>query len=194
MGLKCFLSEEGALLMRSQIFNESKFRELVLYIASRCEGDPTFGMIKLNKELFFADFWAYAKYEKPITGAEYIKLQFGPAPRLMSPIREEMEKDGDIVIVHREQFVGYPQKRVVARREPDLSEFTGNEIALVNEVIGEFASDNAAELSDLSHQFPGWQMASDKEIIPYEAIFISNAPVTTEDERWARELASQHGW
>ena len=59
--------------MSTQKFNEGKFKELVLYIASRCERDPTFGAVKLNKELFFSDFWAYAEFGEPITGAEYIK-------------------------------------------------------------------------------------------------------------------------
>ena len=55
-------------------FNEQKFKELVIYIAGRCESDPYFGAVKLNKLLFFSDFFAYAKLGNPITGAEYMKL------------------------------------------------------------------------------------------------------------------------
>jgi len=38
--------------------NDRKFQELLLYVAARCEGAPTFGATKLNKILFFADFLA----------------------------------------------------------------------------------------------------------------------------------------
>ena len=43
-------------------YNERKFKELVLYVAHRCGLDPNFGAVKLNKELFFSDFWAYAEF------------------------------------------------------------------------------------------------------------------------------------
>jgi hypothetical protein len=174
-------------------YNEPKFKELVLYISRRCEQDRAFGSVKLNKLLLFADFYAYAVTGKSITGAEYMKLERGPAPRYMSAVREEMEKAGDLVVIHREHF-GYTQTRTIARREPDLSEFSGPEIAFVNRALEEFADENATDLSELSHKLPGWQMAALKETIPYETIFISPLPTSAEDEQWALEMASRHGW
>ena len=179
--------------MIAQAFNEDKFKELILYIASRSECDPTFGAIKLNKTLFFADFFAYAHFGKSITGAEYIKLDHGPGPKLMAPIRDRMMEDNDIVVVSREHF-GYPQKRVVARRPPDLSEFTANEIALVDTVIDIGKDANAAELSALTHQMLGWQIAAYKAVIPYEAVFLSSESATAGDEQRAEELAVQYQW
>ena len=35
--------------MAVPIFDEERFKELVIYIASQCKGDPAFGMVKLNK-------------------------------------------------------------------------------------------------------------------------------------------------
>ena len=49
--------------------NDAKLRELILYVAERCENDPDFGALKLNKILFNADFIAYALTGKAITGA-----------------------------------------------------------------------------------------------------------------------------
>ena len=51
-------------------YDERKLKELILYVADRCEADPTFGAIKLNKTLFYADFLAFASTGKPITGVE----------------------------------------------------------------------------------------------------------------------------
>ncbi len=53
--------------------DDIKLRELVLYLATLSEGDATFGKVKLNKLLFYADFNAYLKFGKPITGHEYQK-------------------------------------------------------------------------------------------------------------------------
>src|ERR1035437_1475045 len=64
--------------------NDDKLRELVLYIATASEGDEPFGKVKLNKILFFADFEAYRRFVRSITGHEYQKLAQGPAPRCRS--------------------------------------------------------------------------------------------------------------
>lgn len=174
-------------------FNEKKFKELVLYISKRSESDPTFGAVKLNKVLFLADFLAYAVHNKPITGAEYIRLDHGPGPKLMGPIRDEMAENDEIVEVIREHF-GYPQRRIIAKREPDLSEFSGTEIALVDLVIDEEKDANATELSEMTHRMLGWRVAAHREVIPYSTVFLSDEPVTEEDRVRAQELAVQYGW
>ena len=48
--------------------NIQKFKELVLHISQKCADDPSFGAVKLNKILFFADFASSAHYGTPITG------------------------------------------------------------------------------------------------------------------------------
>ena len=135
-------------------FNEGKFKELILYVAQRSESDPSFGAVKLNKVLFLADVLAYAALNKPITGAEYFKLERGPAPRLMLPIREEMIRDNDIVMITRQSY-GLPHDRIIAKRAPDLSEFTGHEIALVNDVIELEKDASGSDLSEMTHQMLG---------------------------------------
>ena len=62
-------------------FEEARFKELIVLISELCAKDPTYGSVKLNKILYFADFMAYRVLGKPITGATYFKLQEGPAPR-----------------------------------------------------------------------------------------------------------------
>ena len=42
--------------------------------------------------MFYSDFSAYVRWGTPITGAEYIRLDRGPAPKLMAPIRELDER------------------------------------------------------------------------------------------------------
>jgi hypothetical protein len=154
-------------------FDKDKFKELVLYISERSEDDPWFGATKLNKILFYSDFLHYAYYGEPITGAEYQKLPQGPAPRKLLPVRDEMIKDHELAIRY-ERALKFTQKRPQALREADVSHFNGEELKLVDDIMRYLGDRTAGEVSELSHLEMCWQLAQDKETIPYEAIFLSS--------------------
>jgi len=160
--------------------NDAKLKELILFICQRSEGDGPFGATKLNKLLFFSDFLAYRKFGKSITGHSYQKLNNGPAPRALVPIREQLEDEGAIALAKRD-YHGYTQKRVLALREADLQEFSAAEIALITELIDEYWGKTATHLSDLSHEFRGWQLAEDGEDIPYELMLVEFKAESQED-------------
>src|SRR5687767_11846412 len=97
--------------MYQPIFNQAKFDELVLYVALRSADDSTYGATKLNKILFYSDFFFYAKCGESITGAEYQKLERGPAPRQMKPAEARLVASGAAAMTL--QSVGmYTQKRL----------------------------------------------------------------------------------
>ncbi len=169
--------------------NESKFRELMLFIARRSEGDPHFGAIKLNKLLFYSDFLAYLKLGQPITGQEYFALENGPAPRYMVPIREKMIASREIAVQKKETYSGL-QARTIALREADLSNFTPQEIDLVTNLISECKGRSGGELSELSHKFSGWSLAGDKQTIPYSVALVGKRPPTREEIRQGVKLES----
>jgi len=166
---------------------ESKLRELILYIAERSEGDDSFGKTKLNKLLFYADFVAYAQSGCPITGQEYRKYPHGPVPAHAQPALDGLQTEGAIALATR-NYHGLPQQRPLALREPDLSHFSGAEIAIVNEVITELWGKSARDVSDLSHEFPGWQAARPGEVIPYDTVLVDVTGPTEEDVEYARGL------
>jgi Protein of unknown function (DUF4065) len=144
----------------------ARLQELILYVANRCDCDSSFGATKLNKILFYADFIAYIRLGQPITGAVYQRLPHGPAPRALVPVKREMIEDG--VAVERQKIVyGKTQKRLVPLREANLDLFSAHHIAVVDEVIEVLSNHNAVQVSELSHQFPGWSLAENKEAIPY---------------------------
>lgn len=171
---------------------ERRMRELVLYIADKCQADPTFGATKLNKILFWADFLSFAVKGRPVTGEEYQRLERGPAPRGMVPVRRDMKERGEIVM-KVVQYHGLDQHRVVALREPDLTIFDGQDIAIVDAVIQELWGKTAGEVSHISHG-PWWKVCEDGESIPYEFAYLSNAPINASDIRRTKELASELGW
>jgi hypothetical protein len=173
--------------------DEAMLRELILYICTRCGNDPKFGSTKLNKLLFFSDFYAYANLGSGITNVEYQKLRNGPAPRRLLPIREEMIAARELGLQNVSLAPGYTQKRPVALRKPDLRGFSAAQISLVDEVISTFGVDNANEISDASHRMMGWKSAKEGEIIPYSTIFVSNEPLSEAEQERGLEIAQQLG-
>jgi hypothetical protein len=176
--------------------NETKFRELILYLAQQCREDDTFGAVKLNKLLFHADFLAYGMFGEPMTGMEYMKLENGPAPRALLPMREEMLHDQEITIEKRDYFdMPRPQERIIAQREPNLSHFTPQEISLVDRIIRDFWGMTATQITEMTHRYRGWRMARNLgDTIPYSAVFLSDEAPTQYELQHAEELIREHEW
>ena len=112
----------------------ARLKELILYISAKCFDHRKYGATKLNKILFFSDFIAYERFGKSITDEEYFKLPWGPAPRYLVPVRDDMKACRELEIAKIE-ILGKVQERPVPLREPDLSLFEPHEISLVDEVI-----------------------------------------------------------
>lgn len=173
-------------------FKPAKFRELLCYITEQCADDPTFGSVKLNKILFYADFAAYRKLRKPITGATYRKLSEGPAPRELLPARRVLVDSRRIEMKERTYF-GYAQKRPVLSPDStaDTSLFSEGEMDIIDETIAFFRGKSAREVSDYSHREPGWMLAEDLEDIPYQTAHLSAEPIDQETELHALEIARE---
>ncbi|WP_088288848.1 Panacea domain-containing protein [Kineosporia sp. A_224] len=168
-------------------FDDTKFGELLLYIAEESVGDPKFGKTKLNKILFYMDFLGYGIHGKPLTGAAYQRRPFGPVPKQITLVRNRLIANGDAAVEYAEYF-GRPQERLVAKRPPNLSLFTQAEIDLAAEVLKALWNRSATEASELSHREPGWALAGDRDEIPYSAVFLSSRALTPEDIRRGQEI------
>ena len=179
--------------MRKIEYNESKLRELILYVARECEGHERFGRTKLNKCLFYADFIAYGRTGEPITGAVYQKLEHGPVPRRITKVTKAMVRAKELAEQNRTTFPGRTEIRPVALREPDLSGFSGEEIAIVDEVLRALESATAKQASDISHELMGWQLAELGEVIPYVAAFVSERKLSPAEIEYGRQVAVSLG-
>lgn len=174
--------------------NDQKLKELILLLAEWCQADPKFGAIKLNKLLFHADFSAFLTYDAPITGQEYFKLPQGPAPRRLKAITESMIKKGEFAWQEISYF-GKIQKKPIALRPADPSKFSGTEVNLIRQTVEKFWKMSAAEISDQSHLFLGWEAAHMRETIPYTTALVSRrTPTDYERKRGIRlqGLAEKH--
>jgi hypothetical protein len=174
---------------------EKKLANLILYISSKYMTNKKFGLTKLNKVLFFADFLSYRQRAKAVTGLEYFKIEHGPAPRSMKKVIAYLIDHEHIVIREEATFQGI-QKRVIPLTNADLDQFSGEDISLVDDVIALLWDKSAEEVSELSHRYiVGWNGFDYKQTIPYEWTF---ARVTVEDDipedaiRKAREVAKRY--
>lgn len=173
--------------------SDKRMAEAILYIASKCKGDSLFGATKLNKTLFFADFFSFIRYGKPVTGAEYMKLENGPVPRRLLPVNNALVKNKRAKLLVRPLGYGRVQKRLVPLSDPNLDDFSGQETAILDEVIEWLKHASAQDVSSISHD-RAWRLAKDRETIPYETAFVYDASPRPEVLKAARKVASEHGW
>jgi hypothetical protein len=170
-----------------------RFRELIVYVSAKCESDHSFGATKLNKILFYADMTAFERFGEPLTGEAYFRLDRGPAPVSLIPVRRALVEERAIRVDERPTIGNYTQKRPIALREADTDLFTKGELRVVDEIIFELWGKTADEVSKGSHKI-AWHSLGDRELIPYEAAFLSDELPSAHDISEARKLNEQYGW
>lgn len=166
--------------------------EAIIYVAGACDADAAFGKVRLNKVLFEADFESFLIRGVPVTGARYQRLQHGPAPKAMLPSLRELEDNGSLR-VRSVDYLGRPQEKPVALREADLSIFSSHDIAFLEYQIRRSWGKTASEVSEASHRIE-WKTRANGDLIPYEAVWLSNEAPSFADIERTRELALENGW
>ncbi|MFL5515987.1 MAG: Panacea domain-containing protein [Gemmatimonadales bacterium] len=172
--------------------NYGKLEQLILYVAQQYQDDPNFGLTWLAKILFWSDFRRYRQAGEAITGIHYIKMPNGPMPEGLDEILQSLQGKGALRVESRKHG-DYTQRRAVPIREPDMQLFSADEVRLIDQVIAENRGRSARDVSALSHEFLGWQVAARGERIPYGTAFLSAPTVTAEDVRIASQLESRLG-
>lgn len=165
---------------------DRKLRNLILYISRLCETDPKFGKTKLNKLLFYCDFGAYLTFRGPITGQGYMKFEYGPVPKRMYTVQTRML--GKELAFQKVESYGRNQEKPIALREADLSQFSSDEIALINGVVRQYWDMTATEISNESHRFLGWNLADMNEAIPYPVALVAHRDLTPEERKHGEQL------
>jgi hypothetical protein len=166
---------------------DGKLAELVLYVSRMSEGDETYDSAKLNKLLFFADFQAYIQLGRSITGQEYQALDRGPAPRRLAPVRDELKAKGYLAL-REDDYYGRRQLRPLALRRPDTSLFDRDELEIVDRLLRHFWGVTATRMNDLSHEFIGWELATEGETIPYDIALVGSRKPSPDERRRGIEL------
>jgi hypothetical protein len=184
--------QTGILVMAtSGEYDEQKLKELILYISAQNNLSDKYGMTKLNKLLFFSDFTAYARTGDAITGATYIRMPFGPCPIEIQDAIKELKVESRI-FTQKLSLGEREGSRLVAVCDANLSRFSAPEISIVDEIIRRYWDFTGTQISNASHEFVGWNIADDREKIPYYTVLIPDQPriPSTADMSQARQRAS----
>lgn len=175
-------------------FDPTRFEELVLYIATRTADDASFGRTKMAKVLFYADFEAFRLFGAPLTGATYEKWAKGPFPPRLKSAERMLKHSGRADI--DEQVEPYEEIRLIPLPGvPVLAHqlYTTEQLGLVDEWIEKVRRDSARNVSRLSHDFPGFELATPNARIPYETVFLAHEPPSDRDMEYAAQVAREHG-
>src|SRR5438874_3308094 len=93
---------------------QQRLVEMILHISEVCAKAPRYGLTKLNKIIWRADFLAFASRRVPVTGRAYQRLKHGPAPVEMRPLLGEMRDRRDIEFEPFDFGDGMVEYRVIA--------------------------------------------------------------------------------
>ena len=174
------------------MFEREKFKGLVHYVIAKAGGKPNFGAVKLNKVLWFADARQYLVTGKSITGADYTREKFGPVPKPIMPIRDELATEGAIQVdPPRAAYEGW---RFRSKRPPNTSLFSAEELQTVDWWIRHISDEHTADsISEESHDY-AWEIAKTGEPLPFFAQLAERMrEPDTEEVGWAQAVATRLG-
>lgn len=145
-------------------------KQVILYLSNKLADKPNYGETLLNKLLYFVDFDYFEWTGELVTGETYLKQPYGPVPAQITSILDEMEKDGEIARTSS-SYHWYPQKKIKAIADPDMSVFEEVDIEMqkeldnytpypdlptvqeiMNLIIAKYGSWSASAVSDWSHR------------------------------------------
>ncbi|MEK7103494.1 MAG: Panacea domain-containing protein [Patescibacteria group bacterium] len=126
-----------------------KFKNLVLYILAN-EHYKDEGIKKLNKVLYFVDFYFYRDHERLISGVTYAKAPMGPIVNDYQTIFKQMVQDD---VLHQKSE--YPAM-FTSNIDYTLSEFSPEEVDHIHKVLEKYGRLSSTELEAISHQQQPW--------------------------------------
>ena len=171
---------------------QKRLSEAVLYVARACEQAPNFGLVKLNKIIWRADFDSFAQRGQPVTGRQYQRLKQGPAPVEMLPVLNELQAGG-LLVIKRVPLGNYEEQRPVAIQDPVLTFFSAQDLAFLDRSVSVYWDKTGKEVSDISHG-AAWGSRDDGESMPYELAYLSDEHVGRGQRARLLKLAAEHGW
>ena len=172
-----------------------RFKELVLFVAYETRDDPRFGRTKLAKALFYTDFDAYGDERRSVTGATYRHYDEGPLPVDHIYDAERQLADEGWVRIKQPAFKGDEAKLIPLReRAPEPRGFESWQLETLRIHIRQISEQTAGQVSDESHEHPGWEFTRDKKPIPYYMEFAPRDKPSAATMELVRRLAREDQW
>jgi putative zinc finger/helix-turn-helix YgiT family protein len=122
---------------------------------------------KLNKLLFYADFFHFKYYSVSITGARYARLPFGPVPDNYNSFYATLIDEKKALKVEERPVHDYMGEFFIAQIKPDLTVFDTTELKILAAVKEEYEALSAKDISEKSHREKGYLETANSHLIPY---------------------------
>lgn len=172
---------------------QDRLRQMILYVARRCSGARHFGLVKLNKIIWRADFESFAERGTPVTGRPYQRLQFGPAAKEMLQVHTEMLRTGLIEVSLRDFGDDMVERRTIALVDPILDHFDTKDLEYVDASIRRYWDKTGTESSDESHGV-AWSSRQDRDPMPYESAYLSDEELGWPQRLRLAAMMYERGW
>ena len=125
--------------------------------------------LKLNKLLFYSDFYNYKRTGKSITGITYRAIKYGPLPTYYDNIFALLESGNYLSTYFVDDGRGGAREIFKPEIETNKEIFTDKEIETIEEIINKFKNTSTWELVEISHNESAWQKLNvENEIISYQ--------------------------
>jgi uncharacterized phage-associated protein len=149
--------------------NIAKLKAAIAYIASH----QSVGKVKLFKLLYLADFTAYPRLGRSITGEIYVHFRMGPIPNTLWNDFEDITAD---CVDISESWVGMPNPEVTMTAKPnvDLSSLGTDDRSILDEILAKYSDLNGTRLRDITHLDIPYRATSPDEVIPYSLSLYRN--------------------
>lgn len=183
------LSEKVTYKMNLQ-GGQSRMKEAILYVCKHAKDHTFFGLTKLNKILWRADFQSYRDRKIPVTGRQYQRQVNGPVPVDMPPLLNEMLAAG---LLEWGQTEIPNERRAISVASPLMRWFSPDDIRYLDEAITYYEEYTATNASLESHG-TAWEVRENGDPIPYEAALLSDEDLPKEIKGRILALAKQKGW
>ncbi len=172
-------------------YQEEKFANAIVFFANNT--DPKkFGITKLVKLLFFADFLHFEKYGRAIIGDIYYHLPEGPVPTtsydLYKDTFEKKVKTGleEFVKVNSEKIGNYIIEKIEPLREFNEDVFSESDIDVMKEIAEKFYDETGTSLARMTHAIPF--VKNTPQIFPIDYL---EAIEDVNDKKHLRELQKE---
>jgi transcriptional regulator with XRE-family HTH domain len=150
--------------------NYDKYKQMILAYL-RAFTEPHDGKVpktKLAKLLYLADFAWYYNTLESMSGAQYLRREFGPVPDDYFRAIEELELTGKINIERKGDATLVSLAE--GARKPDESLLSPNELELIAAITEKWKDKKTSEIVEFTHQQLPYKLCAQDEVIPYELI------------------------
>lgn len=147
----------------------NKMSNLLLYLIASCNPDYN-DKLKLNKLLFYADYYHFQQTGKSITGLTYRAIPYGPVPVNYDYLFAYLANELKLI---EPAFTESQNSRIIehfnSKKQFDLSVFNEEELQTIKQIIEKFRDSTSWELVELSHKERAWiELNKSAGIISYQ--------------------------